>query len=187
MTETTAPIVLPIVRPLSPSDVPPLGTHVTITADAAQRAALAEAAEAVSVESLVAEFRIVPWSGEGFAVTGRVRAELTQTCVVTLEPITTAVDEAVDVKLVPPEEMAKYDITPDENGEIDLDASVLDLPDPIEGGVIDLGAIACEYFMLGVDPYPRKPGAEFDAEALGVGDGREKLSPFAALARLKKE
>ena len=54
MTETTAPIVLPIVRPLSPADVPPLGTHVTITADAAQRAALAEAAEAVSVESLVA-------------------------------------------------------------------------------------------------------------------------------------
>ena len=183
MTEPPAPIL----RTLSPAEVPPTGTHVPIEADAAQRAALAAAADVVSVEALSAEVLVKPWSGEGFSVSGRVRAKLTQTCVVTLEPIVTTVDEVIDVKLVPPEEMSKYEITPDENGEIDLDASALDLPDPIEGGVIDVGAIVTEHFMLGIDPYPRKPGVVFDAETAGVGDGREALSPFAALARLKKE
>ncbi|WP_333824253.1 YceD family protein [Pinisolibacter sp.] len=177
----------PIRRTLSPAEVPHTGTHVIIEADAGQRAALAEAAGIVSVEALSAEVLVRPWSGEGFAVTGKVSAKLTQTCVVTLEPVATTVDEAIDVKLVPPEEMAKYEVAPDENGEIDLDAAALDIPDPIEGGVIDVGAIVTEHFMLGLDPYPRKPGVVFDAETAGAGDGREKLSPFAALARLKKE
>jgi uncharacterized metal-binding protein YceD (DUF177 family) len=177
----------PIVRVLLPGEVAPAGTHVVLEADAAQRAALAAAADAISVEALSAELLVKPWSGEGFAVTGRVKAALTQTCVVTLEPTATTVDEAIDVKLVPPEEMAKYEIAPDENGEIDLDAAALDLPEPIEGGVIDVGAIVTEHFLLGIDPYPRKPGVVFDAGAAGVGDGRAELSPFAALARLKKE
>jgi uncharacterized metal-binding protein YceD (DUF177 family) len=183
MTDTERPIV----RTLSPTDVAPAGSHVVFDATEAERAALAVAAEAVAVEALRAELVVKPWSGDGFSVTGRVTARLTQTCVVTLEPIATTVDEVVDVKLVPPESMAKYEIEPDENGEVDLDASALDLPDPIEGGLIDIGAIVVEHFLIGVDPYPKKPGAVFDAEAAGVGEGREALSPFAALARLKKE
>lgn len=177
----------PLPRVLQPGDVPPLGTRVKIEADAAQRAALAALADVVSVEAMTAEVLVTPWSDEGFAVTGKVTAKLTQTCVVTLEPIATSVEEEIDVKLVPPEAMAKYEIAPDENGEIDLDASALDQPDPLEGGVIDVGGIVIEHLMLGIDPYPRKPGAVFDADSAGVGDGREALSPFAALARLKKE
>ena len=183
MTDTARPLD----RTLAAADVAPAGTHVVFAATEAERTALAAAAEVPSVESLSAEVVVRPWSGEGFAVTGRVRAKLTQTCVVSLEPIATEVDEEIDVKLVPPEEMAKYEIEPDENGEIDLDASMLDLPEPMEGGVIDVGAIVAEHFILAIDPYPRKPGAVFDAEAAGVGDGREALSPFAALAKLKKE
>ena len=183
MTDTLPPLT----RTLVPGEVPPTGTRVPITADAAQRAALAAAGDVLSVESLTADILVKPWSGEGFAVTGVVRAALTQTCVVTLEPVATTVEEVVDVKLVPPEEMAKYEIPPDENGEIDLAAALADQPDPIEGGVIDVGAIVTEHFLVGIDPYPRKPGAVFDAEAAGVGEGREALSPFAALARLAKE
>jgi hypothetical protein len=183
MTDT----VQPIVRTLLPQDVPPTGTHVKIEADEATRAALARAAAVPAVAALRAELEIRPWSGDGFLVTGRVVARLTQTCVVSLEPIETNVDETVEVKLVPPEAMAKFEVHPDENGEIDLDAAALDLPDPIEGGVIDLGAIVTEHFMLGIDPYPRKPGAVFDAAAAGVATGDAELSPFAALARLKKE
>ncbi len=177
----------PIVRTLAVHEVAPAGTHVKIEADAAQRAALARAADVTSVEALRAELLVKPWSGHGFAVTGRLTARLTQACVVTLEPIEAAIDEAIDLKLVPPEEMAKYEIAPDENGEIELDTSALDLPEPIEDGVIDVGAIIAEHFALAVDPYPRKPGAVFDAEGAGVGDGAEILKPFAALARLKKE
>ena len=48
-------------------------------------------------------------------------------------------------------------------------------------------AIAVEHFMLGLDPYPRKPGAVFDPVALGLEAEPKEVSPFAALARLGKE
>src|SRR5262249_59663916 len=50
------------------------------------------------------------------------------------------------------------------------------------GGAIDLGAIAIEFLILGLDPYPRKPDAVFQGSA--VGD--DAAHPFAALAALKK-
>ena len=49
-------------------------------------------------------------------------------------------------------------------------------------GTIDLGAIATEFLILGIDPYPRKPGIVFDAPRTGEASGH----PFAALAALKK-
>jgi hypothetical protein len=49
-------------------------------------------------------------------------------------------------------------------------------------GVVDLGAIATEFLILGIDPYPRKPGAVFEPPQSGDGEA----SPFAALAALKK-
>ena len=57
-----------------------------------------------------------------------------------------------------------------------------DPPDPIVDGKIDLGALAAEFFALGLDPYPRKPGVAFDAARRGRG----RDSPFAALAKPKK-
>lgn len=190
MSEPDTPLVTtfsPFARTLAVHDVAPTGTHVVIVADEAQRHALAEAADLLAVESFRAELLVRPWSGHGFAVSGRVAATLSQSCVVTLEPVETTVDEVVDVKLVPPEEMAKYVTAPDEEGGIDLDASALDAPDPIENGVIDLGAIATEFFMLGIDPYPKRPGAVFDPAAQPGGADDAPMSPFAALARLKQE
>jgi len=55
-------------------------------------------------------------------------------------------------------------------------------PEPLIGGAVDLGAIATEFLVLGVDPYPRKPGAVFDPPQDHKPDG----GPFAALAKLTK-
>jgi len=57
-----------------------------------------------------------------------------------------------------------------------------DEPDPIIDGKIDIGALAAEFFALGLDPYPRKPGAQF--APLKPDDAGEQ--PFAALQTLKK-
>ncbi len=43
-------------------------------------------------------------------------------------------------------------------------------PEPLVGGTVDLGAIATEFLILGIDPYPRKPGAEFDAPPRRPGE-----------------
>ncbi len=40
-----------------------------------------------------------------------------------------------------------------------------DDPEPLVGGTIDLGALAIEFLIVGLDPYPRKPGAVFEAAA----------------------
>ena len=183
----TAPApTLPFARTLRPDEVAAAGSHVVLVADAEQRAALARLAEIPSVEAFRAEILVKPWRDDGFSVTGRVTATVTQSCVVTLEPVPGTVDETVDVKLVPPEAMARWEEAPDEDGAIDLDLAA-DLPDPIEGGVIDVGALVVEHFLIGLDPYPRKAGVAFDAAAAGVDAGAEALSPFAALARLRKE
>lgn len=177
----------PIDRRLAAREVPPAGTTVIVDADPAQRAALAQAADVPAVNALHAELRIVPWSDDGFSVTGRVTADLVQICGVTLEPIDTRVDEPVDVRLVPPEAMAKWEPKPNEDGEIDLDAATLDLPEPFEDDVLDLGNLIVEHFLVGIDPYPRRPGAVFDAAAAGVDPASDRLSAFAALAALKKD
>ncbi|HEY1452267.1 MAG TPA: DUF177 domain-containing protein, partial [Roseiarcus sp.] len=51
--------------------------------------------------------------------------------------------------------------------------------DPVIDGKIDLGALTAEHFALGLDPYPRKPGAEFVAP----DEQAAPDSPFAALAK----
>jgi hypothetical protein len=51
-------------------------------------------------------------------------------------------------------------------------------PEPLVGGVVDLGAIATEFLVLGLDPYPRKPGAIFEPPQEREPDE----NPFAALA-----
>jgi hypothetical protein len=59
-----------------------------------------------------------------------------------------------------------------------------DPSDAIRNGVIDLGAMVSEFLVLGIDPYPRKPGAVFTPPESASGEGANK--PFAALAKLRK-
>ena len=57
-----------------------------------------------------------------------------------------------------------------------------DRPESIVDGRLDLGALATEFLILGIDPYPRKPGAVFEAPSSADRDA----TAFAALAALKK-
>jgi hypothetical protein len=57
-----------------------------------------------------------------------------------------------------------------------------DEPETLTGGGVDLGEIATEFLILGLDPYPRKPDAIFRSPQAG----EDSAHPFAALAALKK-
>ncbi|MFD1330656.1 YceD family protein [Methylopila musalis] len=171
MTETDSPFS----RPLVVATVPPEGVDVDIVADAVERAALAALNDAPEIERLEARLHARPFGVAGIEVTGRISAEVVRICVVSLEPFPTEVDETISVRFVPAEALPQGQ--PGE--EIELPEN--DLPDPYVNGVIDLGAVVSEFLTLGLDPYPRKPGAALPADA---GD-REGGSPFAALSRLK--
>jgi uncharacterized metal-binding protein YceD (DUF177 family) len=159
--------------PLRADDVSEAGRHVALTADAATRAAIAKAAKITGIEELVARFDIKRRGREGLRVTGQVTATVGQICVVSLEPMTGHVDEAIDLTFMPAADIPE----PDESE----DAPQIDRPEPLIDGGIDLGAIAAEFVLLGIDPYPRKPDATFAPPAAGD----EKDNPFTALAALK--
>lgn len=163
--------------PVAVDDVPAAGMHIEIDAPAETRAQVLALVEGLTtvheIASLSAVFDLTE-RGSRVHVRGHVRAKVAQTCVVTLEPIESAVDETVDLMFAPTQEE-----TPGEEIELKPDQ---DPPEPLTGGTIDLGALATEFLVLGIDPYPRKKGVEF--APLTVGEDAPK--PFAALEALKK-
>jgi hypothetical protein len=160
--------------------LPQKGMPVTIDADQKQRDALAAWHHLVSVERFRAKLLVAPWKRHGVKVTGTVEAEITQECVVTLEPIQSSIREDVD-GLFLPEDSKLGRLGFDGGGEILLDAEGPDSPETFVGDTIDVGALAEEFFGLAIDPYPRKPGAALpvasDAGVASEPDGplQEKL------------
>lgn len=161
--------------PVAVADIPEPGRHTDIAADDGARAAIAKVAGLAALPRLKAEFDLSRLGSDGLRLAGRVQATVVQNCVVTLEPIENEVDEAVDLVFV-----AQPPSPAETAGPPDADAA--DPPETLRDGVVDLGAVATEFLLLGLDPYPRKPGAVFDAPPAGDPSSH----PFAALAALKK-
>jgi uncharacterized metal-binding protein YceD (DUF177 family) len=163
-------------------DVSDHGLHRAIDAPAEVRAKVLElVAGLASVRELprLSALFDIARQGAHVRVTGHVRAHVSQNCVVTLEPLESDVEEAVDLRFAP----ASGD-GPQLETEFSHDASdgSEEPPEPLRDGAIDLGAIAIEFLVLGINPYPRKPGAEFAPVTLG----EDAAHPFAALEALKK-
>jgi uncharacterized metal-binding protein YceD (DUF177 family) len=170
--------------PIAVAQIPDTGLHRDLEADQAVRHAVADVGDLREVLSVQASLDVMPTSGGRYRVTGRMQARIGQTCVVTLDPIESDIDEPVDVIFAPPEQIPEMATLVDESQENDR-ASGEDTPDPpepIENGIIDLGRLATDALYLAVDPYPRKPDAVFEplVEAPDPED-----HPFAALKALK--
>jgi uncharacterized metal-binding protein YceD (DUF177 family) len=174
MTAKTAPI--PWRVPVRRDNVPDSGLHLDLVADEATRAAIAALAGVVAVPRLAASLDLAR-QGKGLRAEGEITAAVEQTCVVTLEPMTTEIHEPVDLVFVPPGGAA-----PAHDTEEEIDPVAADDPEPLVDGVADLGAAATELLLLAIDPYPRKPGAVFEPP----NQADTGPHPFAALAALKK-
>jgi uncharacterized metal-binding protein YceD (DUF177 family) len=182
MNKATTDNVDPWRAPVMVAQIPDTGLHRDIEADALARKAMAELAGLLEVLSARAWFDVTPKSNGRFQVVGQVSARIGQTCVVTLDPIENEIDEAVDLMFAPPEQIpALADLVDD---DIESEAEIPDPPEPIVNGVIDLGRLATDALLLGVDPYPRKPGAVFEPQ---VAAADPEDHPFAALKALKGE
>src|ERR1051325_5235269 len=156
MTDRENPWSVPVVV----AQIPETGLHRDFEANAGERAMLAELAGLREVTSADASLDLAPMRGGRVHVTGRVRGRVGQTCVVTLEPVENAIDEAIDLIFAPPEQIPTLAHLIEQAAG--SDAAIGDPPEPIMDGSIDLGRVATDAFFLGIDPYPRKPGAVFD-------------------------
>ena len=118
-------------------------------------------------------------SNKTFKISGRLKAELEQPCIVTSKPIQEKIDEEFDVVLRPR--------NPDSNPIDDLDLSALNAKDEEEielapSGKIDMGEVVTQYLALSLNPYPRHEGSEFSDK-----DSKKtsKTNPFDILKDLK--
>ena len=166
--------------PVAVAQIPEIGLHRDIEADQAICHAIADIGGLREVLSAQASFDVMPKSGGRFHVSGHVRARVGQTCVVTLDPMESDIDEAIDLIFAPPEQVPEMAALVDEAEH--SDGETPDPPEPIENGIIDLGRVATDALYLALDPYPRKPDAVFEplVEAADPED-----HPFAALKALK--
>lgn len=176
---------LPLHRPVRIEEIKQRGSRIAVRAEAGELAGIARMLELPSLEKLEARY-LLTRNGERVKLEGGIEASLHQTCIVTLDafPVTLSVPLKLDFAPEAPENPRRKSADED-GGEIDIEVRLNedDPPEPIVDGVIDLGAVTLEFLALALDPYPRKPGAAF-AEPVPE---EPPESPFAALARLKRD
>ena len=156
-------------RPVRAHDVGAPGRPQLVAADAAERAALATRFDLLALDRLEARLTLSR-EASGIRVRGSVEAAGTQPCGLSGAPVPFALNETVALLLV--ETLPGGD-------DIELDEGDLDA-EPLAGDVIDLGEIAAQSMALGLDPYPRAPGAAI-AGVIDEATARAAASPFRVL------
>lgn len=156
--------------------LPAAGQPFRLHANEVERAALAKRFDLAALDRLEAEGRVDPLREvDGVRVSGRLRADVVQSCVVTFEPVAATIDAPFEVL---------FARQPDDGAddEIDVDPNVED-PEPLESDELDVGEIVAQELSLALDPYPRSPSA--DRVMTEVEEQEDTAGPFAALGRLR--
>jgi uncharacterized metal-binding protein YceD (DUF177 family) len=146
------------------------------------RAALAARFGLESIDRLEGALSVVR-AGAGARASGRLVAEVVQSCVVSGEPVPAHVEEALELTFEPIVETGD---------EVELDPHALDVM-PVEGDAIDLGEALAQALAVALDPYPRASPevlararrlllSEEEAEAEEAA-AKAAANPFAALKR----
>jgi hypothetical protein len=158
------------------TDIPPGGLTREREATEAERDRIARALGLLKLARLSARYRIKPLGDGAYRLSGDVLGDADQACIVTLEPVAAGIDAPLDVEFRPKLEAA----------DNDEDANILSGPDIeiLDRGIIPVGRIVFETLSAALDPFPRRPGAEFTWQDPRA-EKPEKSSPFAALSKLK--
>ena len=81
----------------------------------------------------------------------------------------------------------QFDINLTENQVRALEEDgVQNIPDVVQGGVIDLAHLAMEQIALELEDYPRQEGEEFYFQSEFEAQDKQKNNPFQVLEKLKK-
>lgn len=148
---------------------------VKLEATSAECAALARRFDLVAIHALAAEVSLQA-DGAQVEASGRLTAEIVQSCAVSGEDLPVMIDEPLAFRFVPERAI--------EEEEIELEKEALD---EIEyaGSSFDLGEAVAQSLALAIDPYATGPEADRARSEAGLSD-EQASGPFAALAALKK-
>lgn len=153
-----------------------------LVAPEAVRAALAHRFGLQAIDRLEGALAVVR-AGEGARASGRLVADVVQSCVVSGEPVPAHVDEALELRFELPEA---------DGAEIELEPDALDVM-PVENDTIDLGEALAQALAVALEPYPRAAPevlakvrqlllSEEEADALEAA-AKAAANPFSALKR----
>jgi len=147
-----------------------------IEANESERTALATRLGLQQLDSFSAEvtLRRIP-GGKLIRASGRVMADVVQSCVVSMAPVSAHIDDNFE------EIFAPEGYKPDDDSEDD------DLPEYFDGIEIDIGELAAQFLSLMLDPYPRAPDAVIEPLADSEADVSERRRPFEGLAEMLKK
>lgn len=156
---------------------PENGLTTEVAAGPDERRAVAARLGLDALDRLEAVGRVTRAGKDAFLVEATLRADVVQTCVVTLEPFASRLEEPV--RLVLRRAAASE--------EPDLDPEAPDVV-PLEGAAFDFGELIVEEIALLLDPYPRAPDATLDAlgASIGEADPRDADDRFAGLAARRR-
>lgn len=156
-------------------------SHFTIEPDAAGRKAIADAIDVLKIPKLRFDGALIPTGKRDWRIEATLGATVSQACVVTLDPVTTRIDEDVTRSFA-----VEVEIPDEDEFELGEDDSADPLPE-----TLDLIDVLAEALVLAIPAYPRKDGAE--ATLVGVTEpGKDVMTdedarPFAGLAALRAD
>lgn len=171
----------PLTRKVKLATVEP-SVEKTVEIAEDERKAIMGLLDLLDLQGLRFDYRVRQAAGKRVHVTGRLRADVVQTCVVSLEPVPARIDVPVEAEFWPPDKITALQ----ERAEDPAQAGEIDWPEPIEGDAIDLGPLVYETLATALDPYPKKADAEFQWSDPKPMAETPKNNPFAVLKDLKK-
>ncbi len=164
-----------------------LGGRVVVEEIAAapqERAALARRFGLLGLDLLAATLRLEPGGGTGLLrLDGHLSAEVTQACVVTLEPVASRVEEdfsllfSLDGGPVPTSATAR---------EVVVDPEAEEPAEALGPSGLDLGEAVTQQLALALNSYPRAPGAALAEAGTPESDTDAPTGPFGVLEALRK-
>jgi len=164
------------------TDIPERGLEQRRDATDEERVELARELDVPACDGLSVAYEIKGLGKGHYRLSGTLDAKITQSCVVTLDPVPARISETFSVELAPATEL-------EEEPSVAGDRVVSAIPDiePIEDGRIDLGSIVFGVLSSALPPYPRKEDAAFEWVDPKIESDAEASKPFAALAKLKPD
>jgi uncharacterized metal-binding protein YceD (DUF177 family) len=135
--------------------LPAGGDEETIEATPEERDVLAARFEIDALDSLTARLKIARATAGSIKVTGEAKAIVEQTCVLTLQRFATTLAIAIE---------EVFRAVRGGGGRVDGIETFDDDDAPlISGQSIDLGELVAQELGMAIDPYPKAPGARFEA------------------------
>jgi hypothetical protein len=175
MTEDANSIPPEFSRPVPVGRLSGQPAHFTVAAGPAERAALAERLDIRSVDRLQGEVTLRREPGGGIRFDAVLEATVTQSCVVTLDPVSATLTDRFTL-------LYRADIDEAEADRLALENPEDETIEPLIGESIDIGEALAQQLSIVLDPYPRAPGAVPEP-----GDaGEAGAKPFDILARFAK-